>query len=149
MHHMRADRLQRERAVAALARRQHGVVARWQLPFGRSIIFRWIESGRLHPVYRGVYAVGHSRLSVRGRWMAAVLAGGFGALLSHGDAAALWDLLPIRSGRIHVTVPRRGVHAQPGLILHATARLDPSECRTRDANPGYERRPHAPRRGGE
>lgn len=64
-------------AIAALAARQYGVVARRQLValgIGRRAIAFRIERRRLHPLHRGVYAVGHALLSVEGRWMAAVLA---------------------------------------------------------------------------
>jgi hypothetical protein len=134
---MHADRLQRDRAVADLARRQHGVVAHRQLiglGVGRNVIRRWLESWRLHPVHRGVYAVGHSRLTIRGRWMAAVLACGDGALLSHLQAAVLWALMPAGSGLIHVTVGRRGAHARPGLVIHAGV-VCPADRRVRDGIP--------------
>ena len=79
--------------IAAVARGQHGVVARWQmLALGitaRAIDVR-IEAGRLHPIHRGVYAVGHRVVSREGEWLAAVLAGGAAAVLSHESAAALW-----------------------------------------------------------
>jgi len=71
----------------------------------------------LHRIHRGVYAVGHRALSHRGRWMAAVLACGEGAVLSHHFAAALWGLLKPIDGPIHVSTPttagrlsRRGIH---------------------------------------
>lgn len=95
--------------IAELAARQHGVVARAQLfaiGLTRDAITRRIRAGRLHLMHRGVYAVGHRRLTERGRWMAAVLAGGDGALLTHGSGAALW-LLPFSRGRTTVTVPGR------------------------------------------
>src|SRR3954471_19249016 len=82
-------------AMAALAARQHGVVARSQLAalgLGRHVVDRQLERGRLHPVHRGVYAVGHRKLTREGAWMAAVLAGGDGAVLSHRSAAALWGI---------------------------------------------------------
>src|SRR3954471_20896603 len=81
-------------AIAALADRQHGVVERTQLTslgLRRGAIEWRVQRERLHPVHRGVYAVGHHVLSVRGRWMAAVLAAGPHAVLSHRSAAALWD----------------------------------------------------------
>lgn len=73
-------------------------------------IERRIASGRLHPVWRGVYAVGRPQLGRHGRWMAAVLACGPGAALSHGSAAALWGFGKERSGLIDISVPstRRG-----------------------------------------
>jgi very-short-patch-repair endonuclease len=73
--------------------------------------------GQLHRIYRGVYAVGHRGLSLHGRFMAAVLACGEGAVLSYGSAAVLWDLLKPLDGPIHVSTPstsgrsrRRGIH---------------------------------------
>src|SRR3954469_22516614 len=108
---MRADRLEREREVASLATRQHGVVSYRQLiglGVGRGTIRRWRENGRLHRVHSCVYAVGHTRLTVRGRWMAAVLSCPDGTLLSHRDAGALWEMLAVGGTRIHVTFPSPG-----------------------------------------
>src|SRR6187200_1095503 len=71
-----------DRAVATLACKQHGVVARRQLQalgLGRGAVANRLATGRLHALYRGVYAVGHTRLSGHGRWMATVLACGPGA----------------------------------------------------------------------
>src|SRR4051812_18754498 len=84
-----------DRPIAALAARQHGVVARGQLRglgYKETAIANRVAAGRLHRIHRGVYAVGHPLLSARGRWMAATLAGGRGAVLSHAAAAALWEL---------------------------------------------------------
>ena len=81
--------------LALVAARQHGVIARWQLlALGSSptAIRRMAANGRLHPLYRGVYAVGHRRLTKHGRYMAAVLASGRDAVLSHRCAADLWSL---------------------------------------------------------
>ena len=81
----------RNSAAWELVRRQHGVVAREQfltLGFTKSAIEHRISTGRLHPVARGVYAVGRRHLSRERRWMAAVLACGPGAALSHRSAAA-------------------------------------------------------------
>ena len=89
-----------DRALFRLAERQHGVVARRQLlelGIGSRTIEYRVERARLHPVHRGVYAVGHRNLSTRGRWMAALLAHGPGAILSHRSAGSLWGLL--RSAR--------------------------------------------------
>src|SRR3954470_14936595 len=72
----------RDGEIAALATRQHGVIARVQLvEIGLSLdaIDYRLKLGRLQPLHRGVYAVGHRALTRHGRWMAAVLAGGPGA----------------------------------------------------------------------
>src|SRR4051794_2003858 len=98
----------RDAAIWALVKRQHGVIARRQLlelGLSRRRIERRIGSGRLHPTWRGVYAVGRPLLDEHGRWMAAVLAGGPGAALSHGSAAELWGFGSERRGLIDVSVP--------------------------------------------
>jgi predicted transcriptional regulator of viral defense system len=69
--------------------------------------------------------VGHRILSTHGRWMAAVLAGGPGAVLSHRPAAELSGILPPSQGSIHVTVPRK-LHPRRGLTFHR-ARLPEDE----------------------
>jgi very-short-patch-repair endonuclease len=122
-------------AIAALAKRQHGVVSRAQLidlGIGRRAIQRRLESGRLRRIHRGVYAVGHRVVSREGQWMAAVLAGGKGAVLSHESAAALWELRARRGRQIDVTV---GKHAErPGIRFHR-AQLDPTEVTQRKGIP--------------
>lgn len=104
----RSRRIDRE--VARLAEGQHGVVGRKQL-MGMGLSERAIEHrvavGRLHPVARGVYAVGHGRISQLGRWTAAVLAAGSGAVLSHRSAAAFWGLRGPVGGAVDVTVSHR------------------------------------------
>src|SRR5690349_15355012 len=100
-----------DQAVAALAGRQWGVVTRAQLrELGLSDggVAGRVRRGSLHPKHRGVYAVGHAVLGVRGHWMAAVLACGPSAVLSHATAAALWDLRRSDAGAIDVTVPGTG-----------------------------------------
>jgi hypothetical protein len=95
-----------DRAIGELASRQNGVVARSQLLDLRiradAIDYR-VARGRLHVVYRGVYAVGHPLLGAHGRWSAAVLAGGPAAVLSHRSAGALWRIRQW-SGAHEVTV---------------------------------------------
>lgn len=73
-------------------------------------------------------------IASHGRWSAAVLAAGAGAVLSHRDAGALYGLVA-RRGPIHVTVPRRGPHGRRGLVLHATLRLPPEQWLVRDEIP--------------
>ena len=82
--------------IAMLAARQGGVVGHAQLRvLGLSAagIDRRIAAGRLHPLHRGVYAVGHQQVGEVGRRWAAVLACGAEAVLSHRKAAAAWDLV--------------------------------------------------------
>lgn len=114
--------------LSKLATSQHGVVSRGQLlarRFTRNAIETRLAAGRLHCVYRGVYAVGHTKLTVRAKWMAAVLACGKDATLSHQDAAALHGLLKVKSGDIHVTAPTR--HHINGVHCHFARTIDPRE----------------------
>ena len=114
-----------------MATAQHGVVAVWQLRrvgFSREWIYRQVTAKRLHRVYWGVYAVGHSRLSRNGWWMAAALAFGPAAVLSHRTAAALHNLLWVRDGATHVTVPGRGRRAPRGIVLHHVEAIPLEEC---------------------
>jgi hypothetical protein len=80
----------------------------------------------LHRLYRDVYAVGHVVTTLRGNWMAAVLACGPGAVLSHFDAARLHGVLRGGSGPIHVTVPR-GRKGHEGITVHRVRSLDPRD----------------------
>jgi very-short-patch-repair endonuclease len=80
-------------------------VAAWQLDLGRGAIDHRVRTGRLHVWYRGVYPVGHRAVRREGRWMAAVLAAGPRAVLSHRSAAGLWGIRPTARTRIEVTVP--------------------------------------------
>jgi uncharacterized protein DUF559 len=127
-----------DRRIGEMAYRQHGAVARWQLvDLGLSdeMIEYRVHSGRLHRVLRGVFAVGHARLSREGRWSAAVLASGRRAALSHGDAAALWEIAAARGTVIHVSTPSRSGRAPaPGRIrLHRIGTLTADEVTTHDA----------------
>jgi very-short-patch-repair endonuclease len=113
--------------IARIAARQHGVVSLAQLEgarIRRQGIYRRIQAGRLHRLHRGVYAVGHRRLSFEGRCMAAVLALGDGAVISHRSAAALWCFLPPGDGPIHVTVSSdNGREGRPGIAIHRSHSL--------------------------
>jgi hypothetical protein len=103
-----------DRQIAALATAQHGPIARSQLRAlgltDKNIDYR-VAAGRLIRLYLGVYAVGQRAMPREGRWMAAVLASGPSAVLSHGDAAALWDLMPARGSVVHVMTPSRSGRA--------------------------------------
>jgi len=105
----------------ALARRQHGVITRWQLlelGFSERAIEHRIRTRRLHPVWRGVYAVGRPELTRYGLWMGAVLACGPHACLSHASAAELWEIRRPGSGPIEVSVPAGVRRSRAGILLH-------------------------------
>jgi very-short-patch-repair endonuclease len=111
-----------DQIVARIAARQHGVVTFAQL-IGAGLtsagIDRRIKAGRLHRIHRGIYAVGHRKLSIEGEFNAAVLACGEGAALSHRSAAELWEMLKPQGGLVHVTVPTTsGRSNQRGIRLH-------------------------------
>lgn len=99
----------RSAAAWRLARRRHGVITRRDLlglGFSPGAIRHRLATGRLHQIRRGVYAVGRRELTREGYWMAAVLASGDDAVLSHGSAAALWGIGP-ESGSIEISVRHR------------------------------------------
>jgi very-short-patch-repair endonuclease len=131
------DRFRRspDAVVADIAGRQHGAVSLAQLReagLTDGQVRSRVRRGQLHRVHRGVYAVGHARLSGPGRLWAATLA--TAAPLSHRTAAALWDLLPWPSGPIDVTTPRRG-KPMAGIRVHESRTLTPDAV-TRDPQLG-------------
>jgi very-short-patch-repair endonuclease len=97
--------------IAEVAAGQYGVVAQRQLldvGLGEDAIQHRLIAGRLHLLHRGVYAVGHRLLPREGRWLAAVLASGGEAALSHYSAAALWGIRLTSRSVIDVTAPCKG-----------------------------------------
>ncbi|HEV2790666.1 MAG TPA: hypothetical protein VGV69_05155 [Solirubrobacterales bacterium] len=113
--------------MAELTRAQHGVVARRQLlelgMSGRGIDGR-IGRGQLHEVFRGVYVFGSRRISRKGRWMAAVLAAGEGAVLSHRSAGRLWRLMPPGAEYVDVTCAPGRIVRRKGIVSHESLVLD-------------------------
>lgn len=123
--------------IARLAARQHGVVTLFQLlaaGLSRKQIELRVAHGRLHRVYRGVYAVGHPGLSREGRWMAALLAVGEGAVLSHLCAAALWKLRELRTDFVTVISPKQRRPKGP-VRVHECRNLDPRDVTRRQGIP--------------
>jgi hypothetical protein len=113
------------------------VVSRAQLRrLGLSItvIDAWVQRERLHRVHQGVYSLGHAALGREGRRLAAVLACGPGAVLSHRSAAAHWGLLKTDQTRIDVTAPR-GRHGAPGIRLHRSRSLDARDTTSHEGIP--------------
>jgi len=109
--------------LAELATRQHGVVSIRQLEtalgYSRATVRREVEAGRLHSVQPGVYAVGHTDLSLHGQCLAAVLAVGPGSLLSYWSAGWLWGVLNTSPRPFHVTAhTTRRLRDRPPVKVH-------------------------------
>jgi predicted transcriptional regulator of viral defense system len=124
--------------VAELAARQWGVVCIAQLQalgLRKDAVQRRVKAGRLHRVHHGVYAVGHTVLRPEGRRLAAVLACGEGAVLSHRSAAAHWGLLTTSAARIDVTVPRAARAGNAELRLHRSRSLIACDTTTHQGIP--------------
>ena len=127
--------------AARVAARQHGVLSMPQLEaagLSESQVLHRARSGRLHRIHRGVYAVGHRALSNEARWMAAVLACGDGAVLSHRSAAALGN------GRRHdsrLGRPEEAPGHSPASVSLSDLRLDPPQRDPGDHPGSHDRRP--------
>ena len=116
--------------IAALAERQHGVVELSQLrALGapESTVRGWVGGGRLIRLHHGVYAVGHAALRAEGHYLAATLACGPGAALSHASAAALWGIRASAAATIDVTSPARYGRKKDGLRVHRGERVRSDE----------------------
>jgi len=94
------------------------------LGFSDRAVKHRVASGRLHPIAAGVYAVGRRELTPHGRWMAAVLACGDGAVLSHRSAAELWGIGYEDRKRIDVSIRRKSKITRKGLKVRARPSLD-------------------------
>jgi very-short-patch-repair endonuclease len=113
--------------VARAAASQWGVLSLSELQacgLSRDAVSDRALNGRLHPIHRGVYAIGHPNLPLEGRFLAAVKASGPTAVLSHHAAAALWGFMSWEERYPEVTVLGTARHAHPGLRIHRTTRLD-------------------------
>jgi len=106
--------------IAELAETQHGVVAAWQLRdrgVSTQVIQRRVTRGALHRLHRGVYAVGRPTVSWEGRLLAATLACGPRAVLSHRSAAQAWGLMARFAIHPEVTRPTQ-YRGHQGIVLH-------------------------------
>jgi very-short-patch-repair endonuclease len=132
-------RRQVDAAIAQIAANQHGVISLTQLTAAgvdRNGVWRRLRAHSLYRIHRGVYAVGHDGLSQLGIWMAAVLACGPGAVLSHSSAGALWNVITSPPSLVHVTVPGSAGRARRrGIVLHRSTTLLPSHCTLRRGIP--------------
>ncbi|MGH2925585.1 MAG: DUF559 domain-containing protein [Solirubrobacterales bacterium] len=133
-HARRVDGKAWPAALYGLAGRQHGVVARAQLlkaGLSPEAIDNRVRDGWLRSVHRGVYGVGPIAAPGAAE-MAAVLACGEEAVLSHRSAAGLWQLLahPAADRPLEVTVPARHARRRPGVRVHRTRGMSPDEATT-------------------
>jgi hypothetical protein len=130
--------LPREAAIVAFAQSRHGVVTTAELAafgLGRAAVARRAREGRLFRVHRGVYAVGRPDLSPPGRRLAAVLACGSPAVLSHRSAAVQHGLLADGGTRIDVTRPAPAGRPQSGIRVHSSTTLIAPDIATVDGIP--------------
>ncbi len=123
--------------MAALAGEQHGVVSIWQLRelgYSDGSLRHALETGTLHPVFHGVFAVGRPVASRHGECIAAVLSCGEGALLSHRSAAWLWGLTSrfVRPVEVTATSPR---HTRSEIRVHSAVALAPQDSTTHEGVP--------------
>jgi very-short-patch-repair endonuclease len=124
--------------LAALAELQYGVVARWQLTllgYGKTAIQNRVDSGLLIPLHAGVYAVGHTKLTRSGYFLAAVLAFGPRAVLSHRSAGVHWDLLSSRQIKVDVTTHVSGQRHTRRIKAHRTRHLHEEDWTIKDGIP--------------
>jgi very-short-patch-repair endonuclease/predicted transcriptional regulator of viral defense system len=124
--------------IAALAECQHGVVALHQLQLvglSKSAVSRRARAGRLHRIHRGVYAVGHPKLTGHGHWMAAVLACGPTAALSYRSAAGLGGIRRDNRRKSDVSLPSPSARAKHGIEVHRSVTLTEEDLTTVDGIP--------------
>jgi predicted transcriptional regulator of viral defense system len=120
------ERTPLDKRLAELALGQWGVVSLAQLRalgLSQDAVQRRARAGRLRRMHRGVYAIGGATLPREGRWLAAVMASGEGAVLSHVSAAVHWNLLRYDAPRPEITAPVSR-HRVPGIRLHRSRCLD-------------------------
>jgi very-short-patch-repair endonuclease len=134
-----SDTSGRDAVIARFAARQHGLITAAQLReagMTSASISGRVRSRRLHRLHRGVYSVGYTAESQEAMWMAAVLACGPSAVLSHRSAAALWKMLRPMEGPVEVSVPtRNGRRPRRAIRVHRRAALSPRAVTSRDRIP--------------
>lgn len=120
----------RDVEIADIAYRQHGLVTLDQLRgvgMSESAVCGRVVAGRLHRVHDGVFAVGHLVRTEEARMLAAVLACGPEAVLSHRSAGALWGIRADRCEDVDVIAPRRRGRSPAGIAAHRDGAVRPSD----------------------
>lgn len=125
--------------IARASAPRGGIITRYRLislGLTPDAIDHRVRSGRLHPVHRGIYLVGHPHLCGHAHKWAALLSCGRGAVLSHRSAAALWGMLLEPQTAVHVTVPTHAGRARRrGVRLHRSRTLGDGAVATREGFP--------------
>jgi predicted transcriptional regulator of viral defense system len=127
-----------EVAIVALAERQHALVTLPQLQLhglGKAAVAKRAKDGRLYRIHRGVYAVGRPDLTQQGHWMAAVLACGPKAVLSHRSAAALHGIRQDNRAKTDVTVASSSARSRPTIDVHTSLTLEAADITVVDSIP--------------
>lgn len=128
-----------DQRLAAVADTQHGRISRQQLlaiGFTDKMVRTRLRSGALRHVHQGVYAVGHTVDTIYGLEVAALLACGWRAVLSHLTAAFVWELVPSRPGQVEVTVVgASGTRRRAGIRVHRSVAMTSADVRRRHGLP--------------
>lgn len=130
----RVDRADYDAVIAQLARANDGVVARCDLlaaGVSRDAILHRLRRQRLHPYFRGVYAVGHDVVSLRGRARAALLSAGEAAALSHLWSIAVHGVRRGPPAEVDLIAPHGTCRGQPGIHLHELRTWVPEDIEIR------------------
>jgi len=136
--HRRGSAVRWDLEIARVAERQHGLISLGQLRrlgIGDATIRKRAAVGTLHRIHQGVYAVGHPQRTIHHRLMAAVLACGPGAVLSHRTAAALLGLRNSTHADVDVTAPNRRGRVPAGIAAHRDCSLTDADRTTRHGIP--------------
>jgi Transcriptional regulator, AbiEi antitoxin len=137
-HFVSSNKTPLDLAIARLAERQYNVVTREQLEdlgLARSTIRSRAAAGRLHPLYRAVYAVGSRRLTKEGHFLAAVYACGPQSWLSYRASADHWGFRPSAAAKIDVTSRTQHGRRYSGIRLHSGATLTRADITVHDGIP--------------
>jgi predicted transcriptional regulator of viral defense system len=124
----------RDGQIARICKAQHGLVTLAQLEaqgLTRQGVHERVVSGRIYPMHQAVYSLTPSVMTQRGKFMAAVLACGPGAVLSHRSAAYLWGLVDSWEEPIDVTAPNRRGRSPEGVAAHRDGSLQPIDTTIR------------------
>jgi very-short-patch-repair endonuclease len=123
-----AHQQRRDGEIARTCHGQHGLITLEQLKArGLTVqaVHERLMAGRLHRIHQRVYSLTPGVMTVRGKFMAAVLACGTGAVISHRSAAYLWGLVDVWEEPIDVTAPNRRGRSPAGVAAHRDGSLQP------------------------